>query len=207
MGRASDHRRTGKMKNPRGLRLTISLALMIALTACAGQRRGQVTFHDPNMDFSLIQTAAVMPFANLTNDLKASDRVRELFITMLQATGAMYVLPPGEVGRGVDRASLVNPSAPTPEEIVAFANIVGADAVFTGSVLEYGQVRSGATSANVVTVSLQLIEAATGRVVWSASSSKGGITAGDRMFGGGGEPMNPVTVEAVDELLDLLFAG
>jgi len=39
----------------------------------------------------------------------------------------------------------------------------------------------------------------------AASSTKGGITFGDRLFGGGGEPMNVVTERAADDIIDQLF--
>jgi hypothetical protein len=115
------------------------------------------------------------------------------------------VVPPGEVGRGISRAALQDTESPTPEEVVALAKSVEADAVITGAVLEYGQARSGSASANVVSVSLRMMEAETGRVVWSASSTRGGVSAADRLFGGGGEPMNVVTEAAVKDLLDKLF--
>ena len=41
--------------------------------------------------------------------------------------------------------------------------------------------------------------------VWSAASAQGGISAADRLFGGGGNPMDQVTSEAVHDLLDKLF--
>jgi hypothetical protein len=41
--------------------------------------------------------------------------------------------------------------------------------------------------------------------VWSASATRGGISASDRLFGGGGEPMDEITSEAVRDLLDKLF--
>jgi hypothetical protein len=72
-------------------------------------------------------------------------------------------------------------------------------------VREYGEVRSGATTANVISMSIQMIEAGTGRVVWSASSTKGGISFWNRLFGGGGQPVNIVTEQAVDALFDKLL--
>ena len=158
------------------------------------------------MDFGAIQNVAVMPFNNLTRETAAGDRVRDTFMTMLQATRAVYVIPPGEVGRGIARQSLERPATPTPEEVVKFAKVVAADAVFTGTVTEYGEVRSGSSTANVISISLQMMEAQTGRVVWSASSTKGGVTTSDRLFGGGGEPMNDTTQKAIDDILDKLFA-
>jgi hypothetical protein len=188
----------------RGMRRRAGAFASLALAAgCA--HRAQVAYHDPNMDFSLIQTVAVLPFENLTTHGTAAERVRDVFSTMLQATGAVYVLPPGEVTRGVRRAGLADPAVPTAEEVAALARILNADVVITGTLREYGPVRSGSTSANLVSIGVRMMEAQTGRVVWSASSTRGGVTAGHRVFGGGGRPMNVVTSEAVDDLLDELF--
>jgi len=77
--------------------------------------------------------------------------------------------------------------------------------VITGAVKEYGDVRSGAAMSTVIALSMQLVETQTGKVVWAASSTKGGISFTDRLFGGGGEPMNVVTEKAVDDILDKLF--
>ncbi len=188
------------------LGLGLAGLLLAGLGGCAARRGQGVTFHDPNMDFSLIQNVAVMPFANLTPNTNAGDRVRDVFMTMLQATGSLYVLPPGEVGRGISRANIQNPTAPTPEEVVGLCKNVKADVVVTGSVLEYGEVRSGSATANVVSLSLKMMEAQTGKVIWSAASTKGGISAADRLFGGGGQPMDAVTEEAVAELIDELYS-
>lgn len=180
---------------------------VVLVTASCGHKTQKVTYHDPNMDFGLLQSVAVLPFDNETADRSASDRVRDVFMTTLQATGAVYVLPPGEVARGLSRVSPDIDTAPTPENVVALANTLEADAIITGSVLEYGEVRSGTSSANVISVSVKMLEAQTGRVVWSAASTKGGVSASDRLFGGGGQPMNIVTQKAVDELLNSLFGG
>lgn len=186
-------------------RVLLSLLLLLVLFGgCAGTR-AYVTYRDPNMDFGAVQSLAVMPFSNLTRETAAEERVRDVLTTMLQATGGVYVIPPGEVRRGISRAGLADPRTPTPEEVVKFAKIVNADAVITGTLREYGEVRSGSTSSNIVSVSLQMMEAQTGKVVWTASSTKGGVTTTDRLFGGGGEPMNPVTQKAVNDLLDQLF--
>ena len=180
------------------------LLLLLVAAACA-RSSSRVVYKDSKMDFGSLQAVAVMPFTNLTRDNAAGEKVRDVFMTMLQATGGVYVVPPGEVGRGISRLSLERPGSPTAEEVTRFAKIVSADAVITGTLTEYGEVRSGTSTANVVSLSLQMTEAQTGRVVWSASSTKGGVTTSDRLFGGGGEPMNHTTQKAVDDLLEKLF--
>jgi hypothetical protein len=182
----------------------LALLFLLVSTGCA-IHSARVVYRDSNMDFGSIQNVAVMPFTNLTRENVAGERVRDVFMTMLQATGGVYVVPPGEVARGISRSNIDRPMAPTTEEVLKFAKIVTADVVITGTLTEYGEVRSGSTSANVIALSLQMMEAQTGRVVWSASTTKGGVTATDRLFGGGGEPMNLITQKAVDDLLGKLF--
>ena len=175
---------------------------ILALVACAG---GHDTYIDSNMDFGAVKTVAVMPFVSLTRDPVVAERVRDVFITRLLSTGAVYVVPVGEVARGVARVEIQNPSAPSSDDIVKLGGIIKAQAVITGTVREYGDVRSGTVSANIISLSLQMIETQTGKVVWTASSTKGGIKIWHRLFGGGGQPMNKITEKAVNDLINGLL--
>jgi len=178
---------------------------LVFLAGCAVKEEQKTTFFNELVDFASIQTVAVMPFQNFTNSQEAPERVRDVFMGMLLATEAVYVLPPGEVQRAISRVGVVDPAAPSTDEIKALAGILGIDVVITGAVREYQLVRSGASTANIISLSLQMIETETGTIIWSASSTRGGITLMDRMLGGGGEPMNDVTMESVNDLLDKLF--
>lgn len=192
------------LQNAVGPRKFIFPLLIISLLACsAGQRL--TSYHDPDMDFSALRTVAVMPFENLTRDQMAAERVRDIFANSLLATGAVYVIPPGEVARGISRAGILNPFAPSEEEIVRLASIIKADALITGVLTEYGEVRSGSSVANVIAFSVQMVEVQTRKVVWTATTTKGGISIWDRLFGSGGEPMNEITMAAVDDILNKLF--
>lgn len=156
--------------------------VLFSLTSCAPTVRE--IYQDPNMDFGAVRTVAVMPFVNLTRDQMAGDRVRDVFINALLSTEAIYVLPTGEVARGVARAEIANPYTPSSEEVIKLGKMIKVEAIFTGTLKEYGDVRSGTSSANVISMSLQMVETETGRVVWTASTTKGGITFVDRLFGG-----------------------
>ena len=191
------------MKTTLGFAAFVLVLLVVTPTVCTAQVTD--VYRDPNMDFGSVQTVAVVPFANLARDQVVADRVRDVFINRLLATGAVYVLPVGEVARGIAKLELQSPTSPSPEEVVKLGTLLKADAVITGVVREYGEVRSGTTTANIISMSIQLIEAGTGKVVWSASSTKGGISFWNRLFGGGGQPVNKVTEEAVDALFDKLL--
>jgi polysaccharide biosynthesis protein PelC len=177
---------------------------MVLLAGCSRGVTGSA-FRDQNMDFAAIQTVGVMPFQNLSREGTAGERVRDVFINRLLSTGAVYVLPVGEVARVAARAEVQTPVTPSPEEVVKLCEGLKAQALITGVVHEYGEVRSGASAGNVISVSAQMLEGQTGKIVWTASSTKGGISMQDRLLGGGGRPMNDVTRDAIDELIQRLF--
>ena len=179
-----------------------SFLAFVLLIACASSKS---TYIDPNMDFGAVKNVAVMPFVSLARDPIVAERVRDVFINRLMATGAVYVVPVGEAARGVARGEVQNPSAPSPEEAVKLGGIIKVQAVITGTVREYGEVRSGTASSNIISISLQMIETQTGKVVWTDSSTRGGISIWDRLFGGGGKPMNKVTEKAVNDLIYALL--
>ncbi len=185
------------------LKYLLVAVAFLSLSACAGGK-GAV-YHDTSMDFGSVKSVAVMPMGNLTREQQAGERFRDVFVTTLMATSGMYVVPSGEVARGVLSTGIANPTAPTPDEVVKLCKAIKIDAVFTGVVREYGEVRSGTATANVISVSMQLMEGQTGKVVWSADTTQGGIGVTDRLFGGGGQPLNVVTEKAVSDLIDKLF--
>jgi hypothetical protein len=189
-------------QTPAGRKL-LAVALALAMTSgCAGKK----SYQNKNMDFGSIKTVAVMPFANLTRDSLAADRVRDVLSNMLLATEAFYVVPTGEMARAINRLAIGSPTAPNTEEIVKLGGMLKVEAVITGVVKEYGEVRGGTSTANVVSISAQMFETATGKVVWSGTSTKGGVSWGSRLLGtAGGDPVNDVTEEATNDLLKQLF--
>ena len=178
------------------------VAVVAMSTACAASSD---VYRDENMDFGSVRTVAVMPFTNLSKDQLAGERVRDVFTTLLLASGALYAVPPGEVARGVAAAGLAYATTPTPDEIMKLGKMIKVDAVITGVIREYGEIRSGTATADVISVSMQLVETQTGRIVWNASSTKGGIGMKDRLFGGGGKPLNYLTEECLNEIITKLF--
>ncbi len=185
------------------IRVMKSLVIVAILSACAG--RHPDVWHDSEMDFGSVKTIAVMPFANLSQMQQAGARVRDTFMNRLLATGGVYVLPLGEVARGIARAGIADPTAPSPEEVVKLCGIIKADAVITGVLLEYGEVRAGPATSSVIALSLNMLEGQTGRIVWTASAQEGGVSLKDRLLGPSGKPMNDSTETVVDEIVYKLF--
>jgi hypothetical protein len=183
--------------------LPAAVLFLLLLQGCAS-RSGNL-YRDQNMDFGSIHSIAVMPLANNSREAQSSDRVRDVLATDLLATGGLYVIPSGEVARGIITAGVANPTSPSVDEIVKLCRVLKVDAVMTGSIREYGQLKSSSAVSNVVSLSLQLIEGQTGRIIWSSSATEGGIGLSERLLGGGGDPMNKVTEKAVNAIIDKLY--
>jgi hypothetical protein len=198
------YRRWGINRKER-LRGFIAFALAVLLSGCSVISGPSVEYRDQNMDFGSITSVAVLPLANLSREQMAADRVRDILMNMLLSTGAVYVLPPGEVARGISRSGTTNPVAPNVEDVKKLGSILQVSAVVTGVVKEYGELRAGSSTANVISLSLQMIETQSGKVVWSASTTQGGVGPWDRLFGGGGKPINDVTEKAVHDLIQNLL--
>lgn len=181
---------------------TTILATLLLLAGCGSSGR---TYTDSEMDFGSVRTVAVLPLTNLTKDQAGAERVRDVFATLLLSTNAVYVVPYGEVARALGRAGVSNPAAPTIEDVQKLGTMLKADAVITGTLREYGEIRSGTAAANAISLSVQLQECGTGKIVWSGATTKGGIGMSDRLFGGGGKALNSVTEAAVNDLIDQLF--
>lgn len=196
--------RFGKTMKKR-LQRFVAITLALLLAGCSVISGPDVQYRDANMDFGSITTVAVMPFANLSREQMAAERVRDVLMNMLLSTGAVYVLPSGEVARGIARSGTANPLAPAVDDIKKLGSILQVGAVITGVVKEYGEIRAGSASANVIALSLQMIETQSGKVVWTASTTEGGVGAWDRLFGGGGQPINDVTEKAIHDLIESLF--
>jgi hypothetical protein len=182
----------------------ILLFMLVAMVACTSSGISE-NYHDPEMDFAAVRTIAVMPFANLSNDKEAGQIVRDTFMTSLMATGLVYVIPAGDIERGILRTKLANPISPSGEDIATLSSLIKADAVITGVVREFSVIRSGQASAAVISMSMQMIESRSRKMVWTAATTKGGINTWDRLFGGGGRPMNEITEQAVNDIINKLF--
>lgn len=190
------------MRSPSTSLAALALSAALAFTGCAKHR----TYVHPNMDFSSVRTVVVLPFWNLSKDPQASDRVRDVFMTALLSTNAVYVIPTGEVARAISRVNIQTPVTPSADEVVKLCGLLKADAVVTGVLKEYGEIRTSSAAANVVALSLQMQEGSGGKVIWAGSSSKGGVGWGARLLGSaGGRPANEVTEQVVDDLLEQLL--
>jgi TolB-like protein len=160
---------------------------------CAGPARLYV---NPQADLTLYHKIAVIPFNNLTPQNYAGDRVTRAFVTELIMTDRFQVVEPAEFRAAMDRAGVESSESDTYQErLKAAADAVQATGVVRGAVSEYEMRRAGQDEVPVVGLDVELLDAATGNVVWRVAVNRKG-RGHLPVFGAGARTFGRVTQEA-----------
>lgn len=96
---------------------------------------------------------------------------------------------------------------PAPEDLSAIAQDLGAQALLLGTVLQFERGRFGTLTAPEIGITLRLVDAETGIVIWSASDSVSGVSLGDRLLGTDGPDLTEATSCLARDLLATLVEG
>lgn len=157
---------------PVGRMLTGLLALALT-SGCAASPR---LFVNREADMTLYEKIAVLPFHNLSGDAYASARVTRAFTTELIISDRFQIVDPallsGELERlnaGFDAQGQINFA-----KLKDAATAVGATAVIRGAVSEYAMRRAGTGEVPVVSFDAEMVDVATGFVVWRISVTETG---------------------------------
>jgi len=119
-----------------------------------------------------VRRVAVLPFRAPTELIGTS--VSDLFITELMKTTRYEIVERGQLSQVLGETD-VQLSRLTAGQAVQLGRLAGADAVVVGTVSEYEMAAQGGRTLPVVGVSVRLIDATTGQVLWSVDhAGRGG---------------------------------
>jgi len=165
-------------------------------------------FTNSAFDFSFVQTVAVLPFDNLSQDREAGTRVSRLMITELLASGAVDVVEPGQVNAALSKIpglQRVGPPSLSTQDIITLGTDLGVQALILGTVTQSEVTRSGAVQRPIVSIDARMVETETGKAVWAATHTETGSTLSAKVLGTGGKPMADTTRRTVQGLLVTLI--
>ena len=153
----------------------ICLATLV-LTGC-GPKAAKPYTH-PDLRRAEEVSVALLPFDNLTEDQGAAKTLESLTLVefLKRAEARVRVVDPGEVNSVLlDLRIRVATSIPR-ETILALGERLGVDYLIGGVVHEYTMQRStgGGGEVPVVSLSLRIVDALDGEIVWALSSSRRG---------------------------------
>jgi flagellar motor protein MotB len=155
-----------------------------------------------------MRRVAVMHLANLTREPGAGEKVRRVVIAELLATDRFEVVEPGAVDKAAQDLGLVFNEPLTARQAYLLGQKLDVQGIFVGSVNEYGTTKAGGTQeAPEVSLSLLLMDPATGQLLWSADEARGGLTFWVRHFGAEPARVSEQARSTVRAALATLFAG
>jgi TolB-like protein len=156
------------------------------------------------INYSSIKRVAVLPFEPLTSDEYAGEKIRQLVITELLSRG-IDVVEPGEVTRALVELKIRSLGSIKTTDIQTLAKTLGVEALMMGSVEAYGISRGITVSYPEVSISLRLVEASSGNIIWSVCNTSGGANFWTRHFGAENISLSETASKVVGEAIDTLF--
>ena len=186
---------------------TLIVWWVVLLSLVAGCGSGPVYHVRSDVDFSFIRRVAVVPFQNLSADRFASQRMGSVFVTELLQFEGLQIIDPGEVLQAYSALRLTPDMPMTPEQVVAMGERLGADAVFTGTIEDYGLVRLGSSQTYAVTAVFGMAETQSGAAIWTAQVRKDSNSFWQKIVGGQPTSLYEVSRRSVREALGTLLDG
>lgn len=172
----------------------ITVVVLITALFCSSCSR-TTTSHDTPATWPALGTIAIVPFENLGATPRAGIICADLVSAAWRAEDFIEPITEERV------RSLLEPrlgEALTPQEL---GELLQADTLLVGKVTDYGY-KQGLGQRPVVGMSLRLIEASSGRVLWNAARVD---TGSANLFGEDG--LGRLAIDVAEELLDTLPRG
>ncbi len=187
-------------------RVLTALALCMALAGCSP---GPTRFVHPEADMPYYQKIAVMPFESLSNDRLAGEKVTNVFFSEVLRMNFDQVVEPGQLANAMFKVrGGTPPENPwSTEDLIKLAELTGVQGFFMGTVRDYDMVAVGRDVYPLLSLEARFVDAATGRVVWSASETRRGGPAPPFMGWMATRTMGELTTEMCRTLLATLPKG
>ncbi len=176
--------------------------LFILVGGCATNKSTQ--FVRQNVDYKNIKRIAVLPFESLTNDEYAGEKIRKSVITEFLSRG-VDIIEPGEVTKVLIEQKIRSLGSMKTTDMQNIGKALGVEALLMGSVEAYGISRGISVSYPEVSISLRLVEAPSGSILWSVCQTSGGPSFWTRHFGAEGISLSETANKVVKKAIDTLY--
>ncbi len=155
----------------KGLQASLVLAFGLLLLGCASRQRMPI---GSNQGMTDIRRVAIIPFENISREPDAGKKVTNVFLARLYEMNLVEVVDLGEVDPVLmeERVRLTGQvDLATLRKIAAKLKVQG---IILGHVEEYKQIRVENYQVPVVGVTVRMVDAGTGNIVWVSSVSRAG---------------------------------
>lgn len=192
--------------NLRPVARNIVIACGLVLFATAGCAAPMRVFVNRQADMTLYKKVVVVPFANLSGDPYAGARITRAFTTELVIADRFQLVDPSQLMGELDRIGGL-PDANGQVDVAKLrdaATKLEATALIRGAVTEYASRGSGADTYPVVGFDVEMVDTATGNIVWRVSVTESGKGRMPIVGGSGERTYGRVTESACQRAVDEL---
>ena len=171
---------------------------LLALGACAPKPAEQHATLDPSR-LQRVACIAVFSFENLTTTPLAGDVTADLLGSALFMQGKVGLRDRQQVARFLQQRGVILPRSPGIAEVTLFGDMIGADAVFIGSVSEYspyGRADRLEDTGPIAAFNVKLVDVRTGSVLYSSDH----IRPSQDLFSFQREPLTALTMVAMNSI-------
>lgn len=183
----------------------VSFLLGICLALCLTGCGSSTAFLHEEADWGFYEKVGVLPFASLTNDRLAGDKMSSAFTSHLLFARNFNVAEPGQFLAAYTTAIGANTSPPIGlplDKLKSLGEAAGVQAIFEGTVRDYNE---GANAGRpLISVEVRLVDVGTGTIVWSTSLTRRGGAAVPLLGLGGSRTLPELTEAVAAELVDRL---
>lgn len=183
------------------------ITVMLLMLAGCGSRTVSESYLREDVDFGFIQRIAVLPFENNSSDNFAPERARDVTITQVLALGLFDTVEKALVDNvlfeeGIDKGATFDPLT-----MKRIGQRLQSQAFIMGTVDLAGMNTIGTNTYPEMALTLRLIEANSGMILWQASGNISGESFGRRLFGIKADDPYQLTLKLVRDLLKTAPAG
>jgi len=185
------------------MRLVVVCLLLLMSAGCSGRFDSEEYFRD-NVDMGAISRIAVLPFQNFTADPNVDERTRDIATTQLLASGVADVVDRGLVD-SVMAEEVIDPRLPIDQiNMKRLGQRLNVQAFLLGAVDLSGEKKIGSQSYPVLGVTLRLVDAQAGMVIWQSSGRWTSETMAGRILGIRPTDDFHITLELFDRMIRTL---
>jgi TolB-like protein len=125
----------------------------------------------PAPEVTRLNRVAVFPMQNLSGVPEAGDRVTHILVSLLYNSNLVNLVEPGEVQQFILRSRIRIAGELGLDRIREASHQLGADGILFGTVNEYTIITTDEGNLPSVSITLRLVDANSGEMVWSATHS------------------------------------
>ncbi|MFV9690012.1 MAG: hypothetical protein ACNY01_03495 [Desulfobacteria bacterium] len=181
--------------------LFLSVIALLFLGGC----KQVLSYLHPTADFTYVKRVAIAPFINLTNDKFAGGKVRNVVATEVLRCGVFDVVEFGEVVKVLREEGMKDDGQISRHIAARAGKRLNIQAIFMGSVLEYGVTRVGGSSVPEVSISMKLLDTNSYTILWEATHNRKGTNVLNQLFGVRRWTPEDLCKKVVIEMIGTLF--